>query len=249
MFARFGKIVFEVYPLFGVCVVEESNVRSTLPFIRLSAIAFVVAFLAFGLSAGTAQAGVAQATGTADVSAAAATTSAAATAAVSASTAAFALCPSGPSTASADVATDSGIVATPEAPSTQNAAATAAATANPNPGFLGVRAEQVDSCGVRIVEVVANSPAAQAQLQADDVIVALDTVASPDISGLRLGIEAHVPGDTITLTIQRSGAQMDVKVTLGVKPADTTATMPAAPDAAATNAASSADAATAQATQ
>ena len=192
--------------------------RSTSLFVRLSAITLLVAFLAFSLSAGTAYAGVAQATGTAAVFVAAGT--------------AFAPCPPA-AVAATGVATDNGIVGTPEAAATQGAA-TPVATANANPGFLGVRAEQVDSCGVRIVEVVPNSPASAAQLQADDVVVALDGVATPEIRGLRLGIEGHVPGDKVKLTIQRAGTQLDVTVTLGVKPADTTATLPAAPESAAT---------------
>jgi predicted metalloprotease with PDZ domain len=104
-------------------------------------------------------------------------------------------------------------------------AATSAATPNANPAYLGVTAEQVDSCGVRVVEVKVNSPASQGGLQADDVIVALDGQATPDINLLRDWIRAHVPGDKVTLTVQRNSQQVDVVVTLGAVPADTTGTV------------------------
>ncbi len=108
-----------------------------------------------------------------------------------------------------------------------------AATVNTNPGYLGVRAEQLDDCGVLIVEIVTDSPADKAKLQADDVIVALDGTATPAIALLRQSIQAKQPGDKVTLTVQRSGQQMDIEVTLGVRPADSTGTV-SVPTAAAT---------------
>ena len=101
-------------------------------------------------------------------------------------------------------------------------------TPNPNPGFLGISAVQVDDCGVRVMEVTPDSGAAKAQLQVDDVIVALDGKAVSDIGQLRLWVQSHQPGDTIKLTIQRNGSQMDVSVTLGAVPANLgAATLPA----------------------
>jgi predicted metalloprotease with PDZ domain len=100
---------------------------------------------------------------------------------------------------------------------------TAEATANPNPGFLGVRAEQLANCGVIVRDVLDGSPASQAGVQIDDVIVALDDVATPSILGLRHEVEIRQAGDTIKLTIQRKGEQIEVSVVLGVRPTDTTA--------------------------
>jgi len=79
---------------------------------------------------------------------------------------------------------------------------------------LGVNASQ----GAVVVSVDPTSPAEQAGLQRADVIAAIDGApikAEPD---LPLAIDSHKPGDTVTLTIDRGGKQMDVKVTLGSKP-------------------------------
>jgi len=104
-----------------------------------------------------------------------------------------------------------------------------AGTPNPNPGYLGIRAEQVDDCGVRVVEVVAGGPASKSTLKADDVIVAMDGTATPDILTLRQMVMNHKPEDAVTLTVENTSGQMDVKVTLGSVPANAgaAATMPA----------------------
>ncbi len=125
-----------------------------------------------------------------------------------------------------------GVVGTPVATEAASMAATSAATPNANPAYLGVTAEQVDSCGVRVVDVRAGSPASQAKLQPDDIIVALDGQAMPDINLLRDEIRMHAPGDKVTLTVERGTQQLDLSVTLGAVPADTTGTVEAATPAA-----------------
>jgi S1-C subfamily serine protease len=78
------------------------------------------------------------------------------------------------------------------------------------------------------MEVTPDSGAAKAQLQVDDVIVAVDGQAITDIGQVRRWVQSHQPGDTIKLTIQRSGNQIDVTVTLGAVPANLgAATLPA----------------------
>lgn len=107
--------------------------------------------------------------------------------------------------------------------------AAAVATPNANPGYLGIRAEQVDDCGVRVVEVVAGQPASKSTIKADDVIVAMNGTTTPDILTLRQMIENDTPGTTITLTVENASGQSDVTVTLGSVPASAgaVATMPA----------------------
>ena len=68
--------------------------------------------------------------------------------------------------------------------------------------------------------VFPGSPAAEAGLQAGDVIVALDgrqITAETDLSMLIL---PHDPGDTITLRVLRDNSTREVQVTLGELPAD-----------------------------
>ncbi len=158
---------------------------------------------------------------------AAATTSAGAgTSATAAGTMSYPPCP--PATMEGTVAAATAaasMAATTGAEVNATAAATVAATAAAHaPGYLGVRAEQVADCGVRVVEVVAGQAAATAGIQEGDVIVAMNGTATTSITQLRLAIEAAAPGDKVTLTVQRNGQQMDIQVTLGERPPDTTAT-------------------------
>lgn len=77
--------------------------------------------------------------------------------------------------------------------------------------------------GVRIADqavdgssgVAAGGPADEAGLQPGDVIVAIDetSVAGPD--ELIVAIRAQVPGDTVTLTVERDGQQQTFPVVLG----------------------------------
>lgn len=70
--------------------------------------------------------------------------------------------------------------------------------------------------GAYITNVVANSPAAKAGLQAGDRIVAVDGTSVDANNTLANLIGAHKPGDTVTLRIARPGqADKDVTVTLG----------------------------------
>ncbi len=66
--------------------------------------------------------------------------------------------------------------------------------------------------------VFPDSPAADAGLQAGDVITAVDGDRVDADSDLADHILPHQPGDQITLTVMRDGSQMDVTVTLGTLP-------------------------------
>ncbi len=69
--------------------------------------------------------------------------------------------------------------------------------------------------GVVIVEVTEGSGAEAAGLQQGDVIVAVDGTSITDPSQLRDALSDLSPGDTVTLTINRQGEEMQVDVTLG----------------------------------
>ena len=71
--------------------------------------------------------------------------------------------------------------------------------------------------GMYITSVQSGSPAGTAGLQSGDIIVSVDGTAVSDMEDLDSLLYAHIPGDTMTLTIYRSGRQGDVTVTLTEK--------------------------------
>ena len=71
--------------------------------------------------------------------------------------------------------------------------------------------------GVYITSVQSGSPAGTAGLQSGDIIVSVDGTAVSDMEDMDSLLYAHIPGDTMTLTIYRSGRQGDVTVTLTEK--------------------------------
>ncbi|MCS7038306.1 MAG: PDZ domain-containing protein [Anaerolineae bacterium] len=71
---------------------------------------------------------------------------------------------------------------------------------------------------VLIVEVVPDSPAAQAGLRVGDRIVAVDGERLSLTADLAERIAGYRPGDTVTLTVLRDGREQEVEVTLGRHP-------------------------------
>ena len=69
--------------------------------------------------------------------------------------------------------------------------------------------------------IVAGSPAAQAGLQAGDIITAVDGTALDATHPLDLVMSQHAPGDTVRLDVLRNGQTTTVSVTLGTRPATT----------------------------
>ena len=88
--------------------------------------------------------------------------------------------------------------------------------------FLGVSTTDTadGSGGAQVVDVVAGGPAQKGGLAVGDLIVTFDgkPVATADaLSGL---VQAHQPGDTVQVVVERNGASRTVTVTLGTKPAN-----------------------------
>ena len=67
--------------------------------------------------------------------------------------------------------------------------------------------------------IVAGSPAAQAGLQAGDILTAVNGTALDATHPLDLVMSQNAPGQTITLDVLRNGQTTQVKVTLGTRPA------------------------------
>jgi serine protease Do len=79
---------------------------------------------------------------------------------------------------------------------------------------LGVNA----AIGVVVGQVAPGSPSAAAGLQPGDVITAVDGQTLDSESALAEVLNRHKPGDTVTLTVIRNGAQQNARVTLGTAP-------------------------------
>ena len=87
--------------------------------------------------------------------------------------------------------------------------------------YLGVASGDAEGTdGAQIGEVVTGSPAAQAGLEAGDVIIAIDGTAIDDSSDLVAAIAEHQPGDKVTLAVERGSEQESVTVRLGTQPAE-----------------------------
>jgi S1-C subfamily serine protease len=99
--------------------------------------------------------------------------------------------------------------------------------------YLGIRGRTLDtasaadeggaSAGVRLVNVYPGGPAAQAGLRGaesgGDVIEAIDGEPVSSLADLLDRVDAHRPGETVTLSVLRDGARGDVEVTLAERPA------------------------------
>ncbi|KRF14115.1 hypothetical protein ASG90_14265 [Nocardioides sp. Soil797] len=74
-----------------------------------------------------------------------------------------------------------------------------------------------DGGGARIEEVVDNSPAADSGLKKGDLVTALDDRPVTDNATLIVAIRSHLPGDKVTLTVDRDGEPKKFEVELDSK--------------------------------
>ncbi len=97
----------------------------------------------------------------------------------------------------------------------------AGSAADQDEGYLGVQVRKsLDLPGIIVVETVADGPAAKAGLKAEDVITKIDGKEINDLVAFVQAIRKAKPGDMLTLTVERSGRDMTVKVTVGKWPSD-----------------------------
>jgi serine protease Do len=71
-----------------------------------------------------------------------------------------------------------------------------------------------------ITEVVEDTPAAQAGIEAGDLIVAVDGVPIDGQRVLERIIRSHQPGDRVEITLWRNGRERTVSVRLAQNPED-----------------------------
>ena len=85
--------------------------------------------------------------------------------------------------------------------------------------YLGVATETSTSpAGATITSVRSGTPAAGSDLTAGDVVTAVDGEEVTSSDQLRELIDAHNPGDSVTLTVSRDGDTKTLKVVLGTRP-------------------------------
>ncbi len=92
-------------------------------------------------------------------------------------------------------------------------AVVAVAMTNANSPVLGIGGDPNDNrCVVR--HILPGSPAEQAGLELGDVVIAFNNRNIHDFHELREAVGRFRPGDVVTVSIERSGARMDIDLTL-----------------------------------
>ena len=69
--------------------------------------------------------------------------------------------------------------------------------------------------GAYVTDVTANSPAGQAGLQADDIIVQIGDIPVDETHSYINVLFQYKPGDQVTVVVLRNGQRLDMRVTLG----------------------------------
>jgi S1-C subfamily serine protease len=72
--------------------------------------------------------------------------------------------------------------------------------------------------GALVVSVAPKSPAAEADLQKDDLITAIDDAPVSNVKTLLQAIGPHAPGDAVTVAFTRASQALDVTATLASRP-------------------------------
>ncbi len=95
------------------------------------------------------------------------------------------------------------------------------ASATPGSGYgayLGTIPDMSDNPGgVRLVGVRAGSPAEQAGLRGDDIIVRIGDMDVPDLQAMTDALRSHQPGDSVDIVIHRGDQRTTVRARLGTR--------------------------------
>ena len=92
-------------------------------------------------------------------------------------------------------------------------------------GYLGMKYDKAEDGTVSVKDVVAGTPAAAAGFQKGDVILTLNGAAMADKEAVKKAKGAWKPGDKVSYTIRRAGAEQKLTATLGTMPAEVFAQM------------------------
>jgi S1-C subfamily serine protease len=83
--------------------------------------------------------------------------------------------------------------------------------------YLGVQLTDATG-GAGVAHVRGDGPAGDAGLEVGDVVTAIDGKPVGTADALVSAVDAHKPGDEVTLKVRRDGRLRDVDVTLGTRP-------------------------------
>ncbi len=87
----------------------------------------------------------------------------------------------------------------------------------PTSGYLGVRMEPAEA-GVRIVEVVAKTPADKCGLKVGDIVTAMDDTSIRDLDTMMEYLAKKKPHDKVTINVLRDGESMELTAELARRP-------------------------------
>jgi putative serine protease PepD len=90
--------------------------------------------------------------------------------------------------------------------------------AAPEHAYLGLSTAPATGGGAQVAEATAGGPAADAGVRAGDVVTEIDGEAVDAPEDVAEAIEDRSPGDRVTLTVSRGGAEETIEVTLGERP-------------------------------
>ena len=91
---------------------------------------------------------------------------------------------------------------------------------NTRRAYLGIQGGDTQNPpGVVVLDVVPNGPAASGGVKVGDIITAINSQQVTGTAALSEALANLAPGSTATLTINRGGQSMSIKVTLGTLPA------------------------------
>jgi S1-C subfamily serine protease len=84
--------------------------------------------------------------------------------------------------------------------------------------YVGVELNPTSPGGAQISSVQPGTPAANAGLQTDDLVTAIDGKRITSTQQFIEMVDTYQPGQTITLTVNRDGSTKTIKLTLGTRP-------------------------------
>jgi putative serine protease PepD len=85
--------------------------------------------------------------------------------------------------------------------------------------YVGVELSSASTGGAEVASVQPGTPGANAGLKAHDLITAIDGHSVSSTDQFIANIDNYSPGETVTMTVKRSGQTQSIKVKLGTRPA------------------------------